>query len=112
MLGGMNMQYIDLHVHSTCSDGTFTPEQIVDLAVDKGLAAFALTDHDTVAGVGRALTAARGKSLTVIPGVELSCEYTVTPSRKKEIHILGYQLDHENKVLIERLQEAALHVSV
>ena len=47
MLGGMNMQYIDLHVHSTCSDGTFTPEQIVDLAVDKGLAAFALTDHDT-----------------------------------------------------------------
>ena len=53
------MQYIDLHVHSTCSDGTFTPEQIVDLAVDKGLAAFALTDHDTVAGVGRALTAAR-----------------------------------------------------
>ena len=67
MLGGMNMQYIDLHVHSTCSDGTFTPEQIVDLAVDKGLAAFALTDHDTVAGVGRALTAARGKSLTVIP---------------------------------------------
>ena len=101
------MQYIDLHVHSTCSDGTFTPEQIVDLAVDKGLAAFALTDHDTVAGVGRALAAARGKSLTVIPGVELSCEYTVTPSRKKEIHILGYQLDHENKVLIERLQEAA-----
>lgn len=107
MLGGMNMQYIDLHVHSTCSDGTFTPEQIVDLAVDKGLAAFALTDHDTVAGVGRALTAAREKSLTVIPGVELSCEYTVTPSRKKEIHILGYQLDHENKVLIKRLQEAA-----
>ena len=101
------MGAIDLHVHSTCSDGTFTPEQIVDLAVDKGLAAFALTDHDTVAGVGRALTAARGKSLTVISGVELSCEYTVTPSRKKEIHILGYQLDHENKVLIERLQKAA-----
>ena len=45
---------VDLHVHSTCSDGTFTPEELVDYAMEKGLRAFALTDHDTVNGLDRA----------------------------------------------------------
>ena len=44
---------VDLHVHSTCSDGTFTPEELVDYAIQKGLTAFALTDHDTVNGLDR-----------------------------------------------------------
>ena len=44
---------VDLHVHSTCSDGTFTPEELVDYAMEKGLRAFALTDHDTVNGLDR-----------------------------------------------------------
>ena len=46
---------VDLHVHSTCSDGTFTPEELVDYAMEKGLRAFALTDHDTVNGLDRAM---------------------------------------------------------
>ena len=51
---------VDLHVHSTCSDGTFTPEELVDYAIQKGLTAFALTDHDTVNGLDRAIRYADG----------------------------------------------------
>ena len=97
------MKYIDLHVHSCYSDGTCTPAEIVDLAIDHQLSAIALTDHDTVAGVAEMKSAAEEKHLTIIPGVELSCEYAISPTRKKEIHILGYQLDYENKELLERL---------
>ncbi len=55
-------KYIDLHVHSTCSDGTFTPEELVEYALKKGLAAFALTDHDTTDGIRRAIAAAKDSS--------------------------------------------------
>lgn len=101
------MQYIDLHVHSCCSDGTATPEELVQLAIDNNLVAFALTDHDTVEGVARALDAAKGRNIQVIPGVELSCEYTISPSRKKEIHILGYNLDHTQPELVDTLSKIA-----
>lgn len=101
------MKYIDLHVHSVCSDGTCTPEELVDLAIDHELVAFALTDHDTVAGVGRAMDAAKGRHIQVIPGVELSCEYKISPSRKKEIHILGYNLDWNQQKLQETLEDVA-----
>lgn len=60
------MKYIDLHVHSLFSDGTCTPEELVDKASAQGLVAFALTDHDTVGGVERALAAAKDKHLQVI----------------------------------------------
>ena len=74
---------VDLHVHSTCSDGTFTPEELVDYAMKKGLRAFALTDHDTVNGLDRAIRYAEGSPADapapqvpeVIPGIELSTEY-------------------------------------
>ena len=71
------MKQIDLHVHSTCSDGTDSPAVLVDKAVDKGLAAFALTDHDTTMGVKEALLACenvnnKGYELEVIPGYMLS----------------------------------------
>ena len=95
------MKYIDLHVHSLFSDGTCTPEELVDKASAQGLVAFALTDHDTVGGVDRALAAAKDKHLQVIPGVELSCEYQITPTRSKEIHILGYNIDWKQKELLE-----------
>ncbi len=101
------MKYIDLHVHSVCSDGTCTPEELVDLAIDHELVAFALTDHDTVAGVGRAMEAAKGRQIQVIPGVELSCEYKISPSRKKEIHILGYNLDWNQQKLRDTLEDVA-----
>lgn len=101
------MKYIDLHVHSNCSDGTCTPEELVDLAVKQDLVAFSLTDHDTVAGVERAVNYGKERHMEVIPGVELSCEYVVNPSKKKEIHILGYQLDYHNEELLEELKRIA-----
>ncbi len=82
------MQLIDLHVHSTASDGTYSPAEVTKLALESGLTAYALTDHDTVDGVSEALKAADGTNLTVIPGAEFSCEYD-----GKEIHILGLYLN-------------------
>jgi predicted metal-dependent phosphoesterase TrpH len=75
----------DLHVHTTHSDGTYTPAQVVDLARRSGLAAVAVTDHDTLAGVPEAHAAAAGSGLEVVPGVEISAEY-----RGRELHLLGY----------------------
>lgn len=101
------MKYIDLHVHSVCSDGTFEPEELVDLAIQNDLVAFALTDHDTVDGVERAILAAKDRPIKVIPGIELSCEYTISETRKKEIHILGYQLDWKQPELCNTLAAVA-----
>ena len=58
---------VDLHVHSTCSDGTFTPEELVDYAMEKGLRAFALTDHDTVNGLDRAIRYAERDPRLTLP---------------------------------------------
>jgi len=69
------LKLIDLHVHSTASDGSFTPAEVTALAREAGLTAIALTDHDTVSGVGEALAAAGDFPLEVVPGVELSCLY-------------------------------------
>lgn len=82
------MERIDLHVHSNKSDGSLTPKELVDYALEKGLAAFALTDHDSVSGIQEAVNAAKGSSLEVIPGIELSTEYN-----GRDIHILGYYID-------------------
>lgn len=75
---------IDLHLHSTCSDGTCTPAELVELAVAEGLSAAALTDHDTMEGVPEFVAAARGR-IRAIPGVELSAEDDRGP-----VHILAY----------------------
>ncbi len=79
---------IDLHVHSNKSDGTFSPAQLVQYALQKGLSAFALTDHDTVDGLSEAMQAAQGLPLSVIPGIEFSTAY-----EDKDIHILGLFID-------------------
>ena len=89
------MKYVDLHVDSTASDGTFTPKEVVKLAAKAGLSAFALTDHDTVKGVDEAIEAAKKLNLEVIPGVEISTRY-----KEKEIHIVGLFLDHHNSQLL------------
>lgn len=81
-------QRIDLHMHSTASDGEHTPAELVHLAIERGFATIALTDHDSVAGLDAAIAAARGTSLQVIPGVELSCDVPQT-----EVHVLGYFID-------------------
>lgn len=97
---------IDLHVHSNHSDGTLSPEELVALAIDTGVSTFALTDHDTVSGVGHAKKAAEaaaltGSSVAVISGTEISAAY-----QKKDIHILGLFIDETHPVLLNALEEA------
>lgn len=84
---------LDLHVHSTASDGTVPPEEVVDRAVAGGLDVLALADHDTVAGVERARRAAAGRRIHIIPAVEMSSTFAGT-----DIHILGYFVDTRSEV--------------
>jgi predicted metal-dependent phosphoesterase TrpH len=90
---------IDLHIHSTASDGVHTPANLVRLALAKGLQVIALTDHDTTEGIEQALSVAQGTGLTVIPGVEISTDVPGT----NELHILGYCIDHRHPGLQQRL---------
>lgn len=93
------MNYIDLHVHSSASDGSLTPEEVVALAKEAGLRYFALTDHDTVDGVERALQyAGKYENIDVLPGIELSCYY-----KNREIHIVGLFVNHRDRVFLEEL---------
>lgn len=103
------MRYIDLHVHSNCSDGTLTPEELVLRGIKNDLVAFALTDHDTVDGVARAIQKAEelDNHIQVIPGVELSCQYPVNADKNVEIHILGYNIDYTDETLVSTLQKVA-----
>lgn len=82
--------FIDLHTHSSCSDGTFTPTELARYAAEKGLAAFALTDHDTVDGLTEAAMAASACGLEFVPGIEFSTEY-----QGRDIHIVGLDIHPE-----------------
>lgn len=100
------MKRVDLHVHSNASDGTFSPETVVWQAADAGLAAMALTDHDSVRGVEEALFAAKrlrqeGRNIRVIPGIELSVAH-----RGSDIHILGLFVDIRHGVFLKETMEA------
>jgi predicted metal-dependent phosphoesterase TrpH len=92
------MGRVDLHIHTTASDGVLSPAQVVRVAIDKGLEAIAITDHDTTDGVDQAVAAASGERLEVIPAIELSAE-----EGRREVHILGYYIDHRDQTLQERL---------
>jgi len=89
---------IDLHVHTNASDGERPPAEIVRQAIDLGLRAIAITDHDTTDGVQEALNAAEGSQLLVIPGVEISSD-----ARGEEIHVLGYFIDHNHPGFSDQL---------
>ena len=94
---------IDLHAHTTCSDGTFTPTELVELAVARGLSVLGLTDHDTTDGLEEAEGAAEGSSVEIVPGVELSTMY-----EGSSVHVLCYWMDRSNPDLqaeLERLRE-------
>lgn len=93
----------DLHAHTTASDGTLTPTALVDHACERGIDVIAITDHDSVAGVGEAIAAAAGTSVTVVPGVELSAV-----SDNRDVHILGYFIDHEDERLLAHLEDLRL----
>ena len=92
------MKFADLHLHTQFSDGTFTPEELVQRAQKAGLACIALTDHDTVEGCERAAAACANVKMEFISGAELTAEHEDT-----EVHVLGYFLDTKNKVLLDRI---------
>lgn len=89
---------VDLHMHTTASDGTLTPSRVVRRAVRKGVRVIAITDHDTTSGLDEALEEAARWSLDIIPGIEINTDYGGT-----EAHILGYFIDPGTPALQEAL---------
>lgn len=94
------MKTVDLHVHSNKSDGSFSPEELVSYAIEKGLSAFALSDHDTTEGIEAAVQAAKGTGIEVSPAIEFSTEY-----EGKDIHILGLYIDYSGKEFKKYLKD-------
>jgi len=94
----MPEKYVDLHLHTTISDGALTPEEVVEYAHKERLAAIAITDHDITDGIKIAIEAASKYGLEIVPGVELSSDYG-----KKEVHILGYYMDCSNEEFQKKL---------
>ena len=97
------MELTDLHVHSTASDGTFTPRELVAEAGKVGLKAFALTDHDTVAGVSEAVQYGQEAGIEIIPGIEISTKYSSKNIINKEIHIVGLYIDYEDEYFLSQI---------
>ena len=97
------MATIDLHMHSNYStDGEFSPAQLVDLCLEAGLSHAAIADHNSVRGMTEAWRAAEGTHLTVIPGIELDCDY-----KGFNLHLLGYGIDH-NAPVFSQIEEDTL----
>jgi predicted metal-dependent phosphoesterase TrpH len=92
---------VDLHIHTTASDGRLSPEEVVRVAAEQGLSVIAITDHDSLAGIEPALLAAEAvPSIRVIPGLEIN-----TDIPDSEIHILGYFIDYQDKELKQALEK-------
>jgi predicted metal-dependent phosphoesterase TrpH len=92
--------FVDLHTHTTASDGLHAPEENVRMAREAGLAAVAITDHDTVAGLPAAYREGARLGVTVVAGVEIS-----TVANGQDIHVLGYDMNLEDSLFLERLGE-------
>src|SRR5687767_15768521 len=93
----MTERYVDLHSHSTASDGTLAPAEVVRLAVRSGLSGLAITDHDTIDGLPEAVAEAKSAGIDFLPGIEISCEVP----RPATMHILGLGVDPESPALNE-----------
>lgn len=89
----------DLHMHSSYSDGIYSPEELVQIARKKGLGALSITDHDSVNGIDEAMETGSYLNIRIIPGIELSAM-----CGNREVHILGYFIDHNNAELEEYLK--------
>ncbi len=92
-------KYIDLHTHSTKSDGSYTPSELIMHANNLGLYAIALTDHDNIDGLKEAYDTAKNLDVKFIPGIELSCDF------ESELHIVGLNIDYTNKNLISACEK-------
>jgi predicted metal-dependent phosphoesterase TrpH len=93
--------YIDLHLHTTCSDGSHSPEEVVEMAAEAGLRAISICDHDALDGTDAAITAGKKFGIEVITGVELS----VVWEEYEDVHLLGYGYDHHNPNLCQSLEQ-------
>lgn len=93
-------KWIDLHAHTTCSDGSLTPSEMVELAAKSGLAAVAITDHDSVTGIDEALDAGRRFGIRVVPGLELS-----TKHKNRSVHLVGLFPDTRSEALQKMMQD-------
>ncbi|MDQ2688239.1 MAG: PHP domain-containing protein, partial [Armatimonadota bacterium] len=91
---------IDLHAHTTASDGSLTPTELVQKAAGLGLSALAVTDHDTIGGLTEAQGAATDAGIDLVPGVELSVE-----DNRGRFHLLGLLIDPQNETLLGTLEE-------
>src|SRR5512136_1606738 len=90
----------DLHIHTTASAGLLAPQAIVKMALEMGLRAIAITDHDAVEGVAPALSAAQESACEIVPGVELSATVDGV-----DLHLLGFYIDIEHGPLLEQLSQ-------
>ena len=96
----MKQKIIDLHSHTTASDGSLTPNELIKLACEKGLTAIAITDHDTVDGLEEAYNCIKeGNDIELIAGVEVSADH------HGEIHILGYFVNYKDDAFKDSLNE-------
>lgn len=89
---------IDLHSHSTASDGSLTPRELVERASKQGVNALAITDHDTLDGLEEAIQAGRDYNVEIVPGLEISAEFPVGT-----MHILGYYISRQDQQLLDNL---------
>ena len=105
---------VDLHTHSTASDGMLTPTALVALAAERGVCVIGLADHDTVGGIDEAMAAAGPVGVTVVPAVEFSTRH----QRRKQfvgIHLLGYFIDHHHPALqtaLKKIQQARVEQKI
>ena len=116
---------IDLHVHTTASDGQYTPAQIIEKAAEKNITAIAITDHDTVAGLEEGAAAAKEYGITFVPGVELNISYTtgefhllglgfkqISPSLTEILDNLVKNRELRNVQIIEKMREAGVDITL
>ncbi|MEP7146678.1 MAG: PHP domain-containing protein [bacterium] len=94
----MNSIKVDLHTHTSCSDGNFSPQQLLDISKKSGISIISITDHDNVNAVSAAIKYGNEIGIQVIPGVEISSDLD-----EQEIHILGYFVDHTNNSFLDFL---------
>ncbi|MBS9775943.1 MAG: PHP domain-containing protein [Fusobacterium sp.] len=94
---------VDLHIHTTFSDGTYTPEEVIKTAIQKNMKALAITDHDNIDGLYVGQDFAKKNNFELINGIEFSCNI-----EENEVHILGYFLNLEDKIFLERIENLLL----
>ncbi len=97
----MTQQWVDLHLHTTCSDGHHSPRDLVHLAAEAGMKAIAVADHDNIDGIDTAMTAGEELGIEVISAVELSSQW----QEYSDIHLLGYGFDHHHPELTRQLAD-------